>query len=48
MCNQLLQSVKRQIVEKRHNYQPALHLIKMPKAAIKPEEFRKKVKNSLS
>jgi len=36
--------VKRQIVENDNNYQPALHLIKMLKAAIKPEEFRKKVK----
>lgn len=44
LCNQLLQSVKRQIVENDNNYQPALHLIKMLKAAIKPEEFRKKVK----
>ena len=44
LCSQLLQSVKRQIVEDEALYEPATIFIKMLKAAIKPEEFRKKVK----
>ena len=44
LCSQLLQSVKRQIVEDEALYEPATIFIKMLKAAIKPEEFCKKVK----
>ncbi|MBK8363332.1 MAG: hypothetical protein IPL24_06470 [Bacteroidetes bacterium] len=44
LCSQLLQSVKRQITEDETLYEPASIFIKMLKAAIKPEEFRKKVK----
>ena len=44
LCAQLLQSVKRQITDDETMYEPALIFIKMLKAAIKPEEFRKKVK----
>ncbi len=44
LCAQLLQSVKRQINDDETMYEPALIFIKMLKAAIKPEEFRKKVK----
>jgi len=44
LCSQLLQSVKRQIPEDDNRYAPANAFIKILKAAIKPEEFRKKVK----
>ncbi|MFM7217944.1 MAG: hypothetical protein ACKO1U_08005 [Bacteroidota bacterium] len=44
LCSQLLQSVKRQIPEDDTRYEPALAFMKILKAAIKPEEFRKKVK----
>jgi hypothetical protein len=44
LCNQLLQSVKRQIPEDDRRYEPAAAMIKLLKAAVKPEEFRKKVK----
>ncbi|MBK9541223.1 MAG: hypothetical protein IPO49_02805 [Bacteroidetes bacterium] len=44
LCSQLLQSVKRQITEDEKLYEPATIFIKMLKTAIKPEEFRKKVK----
>ncbi len=44
LCSQLLQSVKRQINEDDANYETAVIFIKMLKTAIKPEEFRKKVK----
>jgi hypothetical protein len=44
LCSQLLQSVKRQIPEDDRRFDPALAFIKILKAAIKPEEFRKKVK----
>lgn len=44
LCSQLLQSVKRQINDEEKIYEPAILFIKMLKAAIKPEEFRKKVK----
>nr|MBP6335353.1 hypothetical protein [Bacteroidia bacterium] len=44
LCSQLLQSVKRQISEDEELFSAATIFIKMLKAAIKPEEFRKKVK----
>jgi hypothetical protein len=44
LCSQLLQSVKRQINDDDANYEAATIFIKMLKTAIKPEEFRKKVK----
>ena len=44
LCSQLLQSVKRQINEDEALYESATIFIKLLKAAIKPEEFRKKVK----
>jgi hypothetical protein len=44
LCSQLLQSVKRQINDDDANYETATVFIKMLKTAIKPEEFRKKVK----
>jgi hypothetical protein len=44
LCSQLLQSVKRQITEDEKIFDSANIFIKMLKAAIKPEEFRKKVK----
>jgi len=44
LCNQLLQSVKRQINENEVAYEPASLFIKMIRTAVKPEEFRKKVK----
>jgi hypothetical protein len=44
LCSQLLQSVKRQISDDEKIYEPAHVFIKLLKAAIKPEEFRKKVK----
>lgn len=44
LCSQLLQSVKRQINDDDPNYEVAAVFIKMLKTAIKPEEFRKKVK----
>lgn len=44
LCSQLLQSVKRQIADDDKRYEPAHAFIKLLKAAIKPEEFRKKVK----
>ncbi|MFM2207520.1 MAG: hypothetical protein RL213_1495 [Bacteroidota bacterium] len=44
LCNQLLQSVKRQIPDDDRRYEPAAAMIKLLKAAVKPEEFRKKVK----
>ncbi len=44
LCSQLLQSVKRQITEDEKMFDSAAIFIKLLKAAIKPEEFRKKVK----
>ncbi|MFM8432616.1 MAG: hypothetical protein ACKOA1_07460 [Bacteroidota bacterium] len=44
LCGQLLQSVKRQIPEDDQRYEPAIALMKILKAANKPEEFRRKVK----
>jgi len=44
LCGQILQSVKRQIPEDDRRFDPANAFIKILKAAIKPEEFRKKVK----
>lgn len=44
LCSQLLQSVKRQIPDDDNRYEPADAMIKILKAALKPEEFRKKVK----
>jgi hypothetical protein len=44
LCSQLLQSVKRQIPEDEPVFNSANTFIKLLKAAIKPEEFRKKVK----
>ena len=44
LCSQLLQSVKRQITEDEQIFNSANIFIKLLKAAIKPEEFRKKVK----
>ena len=44
LCSQLLQSVKRQINDDDANYESAIIFIKMLKTAIKPEEFRKKVR----
>ena len=44
LCSQLLQSVKRQINEDEQLFTSANIFIKLLKAAIKPEEFRKKVK----
>ncbi|MCC7232641.1 MAG: hypothetical protein IT242_06835 [Bacteroidia bacterium] len=44
LCNQLLQSVKRQINEDEAGYDQVTIFIKMVKTAIKPEEFRKKVR----
>jgi hypothetical protein len=44
LCAQLLQSVKRQINDDEAGYESASIFIKLLKAAIKPEEFRKKVK----
>jgi hypothetical protein len=44
LCSQLLQSVKRQISEDEQLFSSATIFIKLLKAAIKPEEFRKKVK----
>ena len=44
LCGQLLQSVKRQITDDEELFEPASIFIKLLKAAIKPEEFRKKVK----
>jgi len=44
LCAQLIQSIKRQTAEDETLFEPASIFIKMLKAAIKPEEFRKKVK----
>ena len=44
LCGQLLQSVKRQITDDEEMFESATIFIKLLKAAIKPEEFRKKVK----
>jgi hypothetical protein len=44
LCSQLMQSVKRQIPDDDRRYEPANAMMKLLKAAIKPEEFRKKVK----
>ena len=44
LCSQLLQSVKRQISDDEQLFTSANIFIKMLKAAIKPEEFRKKVR----
>jgi hypothetical protein len=44
LCGQLLQSVKRQITDDEELFESASIFIKLLKAAIKPEEFRKKVK----
>ncbi|MFM2136552.1 MAG: hypothetical protein RL021_1952 [Bacteroidota bacterium] len=44
LCNQLIQSVKRQIPDDDRRYDPANMMIKLLKAATKPEEFRKKVR----
>ncbi len=44
LCSQLLHSVKRQINEDETMFSSAAVFIKLLKAAIKPEEFRKKVK----
>lgn len=44
LCSQLLQSVKRQINDDDPNFESATLFIKLLKTAIKPEEFRKKVK----
>lgn len=44
LCAQLIQSIKRQTAEDETMFEPASIFIKMLKAAIKPEEFRKKVK----
>jgi len=44
LCAQLIQSIKRQTTEDENMYEPASIFIKLLKAAIKPEEFRKKVK----
>ena len=44
LCGQLLQSVKRQITDDDEIFESAAIFIKLLKAAIKPEEFRKKVK----
>lgn len=44
LCAQLLQSVKRQIPEDDKRYEPAIALMKILKAANKPEEFRRKIK----
>jgi hypothetical protein len=44
LCSQLLHSVKRQITEDEKLFDSAAIFIKLLKAAIKPEEFRKKVK----
>ncbi len=44
LCGQLLQSVKRQITDDEQMFDSATIFIKLLKAAIKPEEFRKKVK----
>jgi hypothetical protein len=44
LCAQLIQSIKRQVAEDETLFEPASLFIKMLKAAIKPEEFRKKVK----
>ncbi len=44
LCAQLIQSIKRQTGEDENLFEPAALFIKLLKAAIKPEEFRKKVK----
>lgn len=44
LCAQLIQSIKRQTGEDESLFESASIFIKMLKAAIKPEEFRKKVK----
>jgi len=44
LCAQLIQSIKRQTGEDESLFEPAAIFIKLLKAAIKPEEFRKKVK----
>lgn len=44
LCSQLLHSVKRQINEDETMFSSAAIFIKLLKASIKPEEFRKKVK----
>jgi hypothetical protein len=44
LCSQLLQSVKRQISDDEELFKSAHIFIKLLKSAIKPEEFRKKVK----
>lgn len=44
LCAQLIQSIKRQTTEDESMFEPAALFIKLLKAAIKPEEFRKKVK----
>ncbi|MCX6291129.1 MAG: hypothetical protein NT126_05135 [Bacteroidetes bacterium] len=44
LCSQLIQSIKRQTSEDESLFEPASMFIKLLKAAIKPEEFRKKVK----
>ncbi len=44
LCAQLIQSIKRQTGEDESLFESAALFIKLLKAAIKPEEFRKKVK----
>lgn len=44
LCNQILQSVKRQIPEHDEKYEPATILIKMIKTALKPDDIRRKIK----
>ena len=44
LCAQLIQSIKRQTGEDESLFESAAIFIKMLKAAIKPEEYRKKVK----
>jgi len=43
LCNQLLQSVKRQVTEDEVNYESASTFIRLIKIALKPDEFRRKV-----
>ena len=43
LCNQLLQSVKRQVSEDEANYESASTFIRLIKIALKPDEFRRKV-----
>ena len=43
LCNQLLQSVKRQVAEDETGYESANLFIRLIKSALKPDEFRRKV-----